>query len=253
MEVMEQRRSEIVAFVNEKGSITFAQLKERFPSVSEMTLRTDLKILDQSKRLVRIHGGAKSLEQITGNDDLLRKRFIQNTEAKKEIAEKAVPLVEPHKTIFLDSGSTTTMLTHRLQNQPNVIITSGLTCAIELAQYDKIKGSLGGGNLNTRSLSINGSEGIRYLEKINFDIAFIGVTRYSKETGFTCESFEDALIKRTVIERAEKVILLMDSSKINKRGTYTICSETDVDAVVCDKELPQIMKEEWENLGLSVY
>lgn len=66
MEVMEQRRSEIVAFVNEKGSITFAQLKERFPSVSEMTLRTDLKILDQSKRLVRIHGGAKSLEQITG-------------------------------------------------------------------------------------------------------------------------------------------------------------------------------------------
>ncbi len=91
-----------------------------------------------------------------------------------------------------------------------------MTCAIELAQYDKIKVSLVGGNLNTRSLSINGSEGIRYLEKINFDIAFIGVTRYSKETGFTCESFEDALIKRTVIERAEKVILLMDSSKINK-------------------------------------
>ena len=77
MEVMEQRRSEIVAFVNERESVTFAQLKERFPAVSEMTLRTDLKVLDQNRQLVRIHGGAKSIDQVVGNDDVLKKRFVR--------------------------------------------------------------------------------------------------------------------------------------------------------------------------------
>ena len=50
MEVMDQRRNEIVEFVNENQTVTFTQLKEKFPSVSEMTLRTDLKYLDQAKK-----------------------------------------------------------------------------------------------------------------------------------------------------------------------------------------------------------
>ena len=63
---MEQRRNQIVELVNRKGSISFAQLKEAFPSVSEMTLRTDLKALDEARRVVRVHGGAKSVEQVVG-------------------------------------------------------------------------------------------------------------------------------------------------------------------------------------------
>ena len=54
---MEQRRNAIVELVNREGSLSFVQLKEAFPSVSEMTLRTDLKALDQARRVVRVHGG----------------------------------------------------------------------------------------------------------------------------------------------------------------------------------------------------
>ena len=53
---MEQRRNAIVELVNREGSLSFVQLKEAFPSVSEMTLRTDLKALDQARRVVRVHG-----------------------------------------------------------------------------------------------------------------------------------------------------------------------------------------------------
>ena len=56
MEVMDQRRNEIVEFVNENQTVTFTQLKEKFPSVSEMTLRTDLKYLDQAKELFELMG-----------------------------------------------------------------------------------------------------------------------------------------------------------------------------------------------------
>lgn len=253
MEVMDQRRNEIVEFVNENQTVTFAQLKEKFPSVSEMTLRTDLKFLDQEKKIVRIHGGAKSMDEVAGNDDILKLRYGRNVSEKKEIAQKALRFVQPSKTIFLDSGSTTTMLAHILKDQNNIFYTSGLTCAIEMAKLTKSKVFVTGGNLNTRSFSVNGMDGLRCLDKVNFDVAFIGVTRYANDTGFTCQSLEDCELKRKAIAQSKKVIVLMDSSKVEKKGTYTICGLDEVDCVVSDSLLSDGFKQECEEHGLSVY
>ena len=233
MEVMEQRRNEIVAFVNEQGQVSFSQLKEKFPTVSEMTLRTDLKILDQNQQLVRIHGGAKSLVEVVGTEDFLKLRFVRNTEDKKIIAHKAKQLIKGNQTIFLDSGSTTTMLATEFEDKPNVIML--------------------GGNMNCRSMSVNGYNAIRAIEKVNFDIAFMGVTRFDYETGFTCETLEDAEIKRLAVEKSNKVVVLMDSSKIGKRGTYTMCNLDQVDVVVCDDKLPENFIEECKARGILVY
>ena len=52
MDAMEKRRRAIVELVNDKGTISFAQLKDAFPNVSEMTLRTDLKFLDEENRIL---------------------------------------------------------------------------------------------------------------------------------------------------------------------------------------------------------
>lgn len=128
---MEQRRNQIVELVNRKGSISFAQLKEAFPSVSEMTLRTDLKALDEARRVVRVHGGVKSVEQVVGTDDLLSRRAARNAEAKQIIAEKAAALLRPNTTLFLDSGSTATAVARCIPDQPMLIYTSGLSCAME--------------------------------------------------------------------------------------------------------------------------
>lgn len=252
MDVMNSRRNEIVDFVNKNSTVTFQELKDRFPNVSDMTLRTDLKYLDQEKLLIRIHGGAKSLETISGNDDYLSRRFIQNTEEKKVIAKKAVELLEENRTVFIDSGSTTTYLSQLVPNQKNIIYTSGLTCAIELAKLTAPKVCMTGGVINHNSLSVNGFHGIEYLKNVNFDIVFLGVTRYSPKTGFTCESSEDAELKRAVITKASTVIALMDSSKVNKNGTYTICDLKDIDFLISDSKLPEDFLEECENQGVKV-
>ncbi len=141
---MEQRRSQIVELVNSRGSISFAQLKEAFPSVSEMTLRTDLKALDQARRVVRVHGGVKSVEQVIGTDDLLSRRSARNAGAKQRIAEKAAALLRPNSTLFLDSGSTATAVARCLPDEPMLIYTSGLTCAAELARLEKPRVALPG-------------------------------------------------------------------------------------------------------------
>ena len=90
---MEQRRNAIVELVNREGSLRFVQLKEAFPSVSEMTLRTDLKALDQARRVVRVHGGVKSVEVVVGTDDQFGRRTARNASEKQIIAEKAAALL----------------------------------------------------------------------------------------------------------------------------------------------------------------
>ena len=144
---MEQRRNAIVELVNREGSLSFVQLKEAFPSVSEMTLRTDLKALDQARRVVRVHGGVKSVEVVVGTDDQFGRRTARNAAEKQIIAEKAAALLRPNTTVFLDSGSTATAVARCVPDEPMLIFTSGLTCAIELARLEKPKVKAGKGRL----------------------------------------------------------------------------------------------------------
>ena len=154
MDSMDTRRKQIVDLVNQNGYVRFVQFGENFPQVSEMTLRTDLKVLDQEKKIVRIHGGAKSVELVIGTDDYLNRRAVRNLEEKETIAGKAVQLIKPDTALFLDSGSTTTALAHRFPNQSNLIYTTGLSCATELANLSEPTVLIPGGKLNRYSISV---------------------------------------------------------------------------------------------------
>ena len=134
MDAMEQRRNTIVDLVNQNGNISFAQLKKKFPQISEMTLRTDLKTLDEAKRIVRVHGGAKSVDVVVGTDDMLSRRLVRNIEAKQLIAQKALNFIRKDTAIFLDSGSSTTALSSCMPDQSKLIYTNSLTCAAELCK-----------------------------------------------------------------------------------------------------------------------
>lgn len=249
---MEQRRNQIVELVNRKGSISFAQLKEAFPSVSEMTLRTDLRALDEARRVVRVHGGVKSVEQVVGTDDLLSRRAARNAEAKQIIAEKALALLRPNTSLFLDSGSTTTAVARGIPDQPMLIYTSGLSCAMELAKLEKPHVSLPGGSLNRFSMSVCGTQSIQTLEGINFDLLLLGVTSYSPETGFTCGVEDEARLKQTVLRRSEQKVVLMDSSKIGLKSTFHICGLSDVDVIISDGRLPAEFLQACAKAGVTV-
>lgn len=249
---MEQRRNAIVQLVNREGSLSFAQLKQAFPSVSEMTLRTDLKALDQARRVVRVHGGVKSVEVVVGTDDQLSLRTARNAEAKQIIAQKAAALVRPNTTVFLDSGSTATAAARCMPDEPMLIFTSGLTCAIELARLEKPRVTIPGGTLNRFSHSVCGVRGIQELEGVHFDLLLLGVTSYSPETGFSCGVEEEAILKQTVLRRAEHVAVLLDSSKLDRQSTFRICGLDEVDTIVSDGRLPKEFLEKCREHGVAV-
>ena len=252
MEAMEQRRAEIVSCVNEKGNVSFQELKKRFPKVSEMTLRTDLKNLDEEKQSVRIHGGAKSVDVVVGTDDLLGRRSVRNVSEKMLIAEKAVKLIRMNTTVFLDSGSTATQLAHIWPDQPNLIFTSGISCAMELARLAQPKLYLPGGEINRYSMSVCGVRVIEEVRQANYDTTFLGVTGYCTEYGFTCGSQEESVLKQAMIAQSEQVIALMDSSKVGIHSTFFVCGLDKIDMVISDGRLPETFLEECRANGVIV-
>jgi len=252
MDSMEQRREQIVDFVNQSGNISFAQLKEKFPHISDMTLRTDLKALDEAKRIVRVYGGAKSVDVVIGTDGMLSRRLVRNVEAKQLVTQKALKLIRKDTTIYLDSGSTTTMLASNIPDQPNLIYTNSLTCAVELSKLSKPSVHILGGTLNHYSMSICGIHSIQDVSGIHFDQVFMGVTSYYGPAGFLCGVDDETVLKQTVMQQAEQKIILMDSSKIGVKNTYTICKLCDIDLVVSDGNLPEEFLEDCEKYGVQI-
>ena len=252
MDNMEQRRDAVVRLINENGTISFAELKRAFPQVSDMTLRTDLKTLDEQKRIVRIHGGAKSVEVVIGTDDYYVQRAVRNSGAKQRIAEKALQLIQPNTTVYLDSGTTTTELARMIPDQKLIIFTSGMSCAMELARLELAEIYLPGGKMNRYSISVSGAESVSRLQQIRFDIAFIGVTCFSESFGFSCGAPEEALLKQTAMKQAEKTAVLIDSSKIGWDSSFSICHLKDVDVIISDDNVPEIFRRQCRMAGVTL-
>ena len=249
---MEERRKKIVDLVDAEGQITFAQLKSAFPNVSEMTLRTDLKHLNESGRIVRVHGGARSAEIVAGAEDFFSKRVQRNREQKQAIAKKAITLLQTHRTVFLDSGSTATQFARSIPDNAYEIFTTGLSCAIELASLTRPTIHLIGGRMNRYGLNVQGSRSTTEVLGCRYNICFLGVTGFNQSSGFCCENEEDCLLKQAVIRQSDTIVVLMDSKKYGQYNTYSICQCDVVHYVVSDDNLGLEHREYLEAHGITV-
>lgn len=252
MSGLEKRRDKIAEFIKRQGTVTFGQLVELFPQVSEMTLRKDLKQLDSQGQIIRIHGGARSLDTLPGTDTPLVKRMSQNMDKKRGIAQKAKELISPGNAVFLDSGSTMTELAKVYPDQPGMVFTGGLSCLNELTTLQQTDVYVLGGKLNKNSLSVRDVAMASMVEDLHFDLAFISVNGFTAQSGFTCRSSFRWELEKVIIRRSGKVIVLMDSSKVGLSNPFSICMPREVDIVVCDHELDEETRKLLEEEGVRV-
>ena len=232
-----ERYDAIEQIVNKEGNTSFATLKKYFPNISDMTLRRDLEYLDRAKRVIRVHGGVRSVRTTVGTEESYLLRNSLHMESKQLIGEKAAALLRPNTAIFIDSGTTTTELCRHIQQEPFLIYTSGITCILELKRLEKAEIFMVGGHLNVSSLCTNGSSAIASIENVHFNLAILGSTGYDIKNGFTCENAEDARLKREAMKRADRSVVLMDSSKVGRTSTYTFAKVDEIDTVVTDDNL----------------
>jgi DeoR/GlpR family transcriptional regulator of sugar metabolism len=204
---------------------------------------------------VRTYGGAVSTSRLAvlkGEEDAYTRRAAENVEAKIAIASKAIGLVEHGRSIYLDAGSTIMCLARMLSDESYSIVTSGVNIALELLKKNKISVVALGGQLNRNTLSMSGPNALALLDSINIDLAFMSASGFSNEHGFTVSNPYEGELKRKVVSKANKVIALVDSSKINKDQAFTFANLRNVDIWVCDAPLPREIELETRKYNVLV-
>lgn len=252
--LMKDRLMHIRNFIKKNGKVSLKELENAFPSVSSMTLRRDLLRLEESNDVIRVSGGAVSVDSVMEAKEAdMVKRIKDNATEKIEIAEKAVKILEPNSCVFIDGGSTTTYFARALPDDEYYVITNAITIAETVLTKKKTKVALLGGDLRRNNFITVGSSCLEFLDVLNIQTAVLTATGYLKETGeFTCGMQAEADVKRKVIEKADKVIMLLDNSKVNKKTPYTFANLYDVDCMVVDERFPTELKNFVERKGVKI-
>ena len=246
---MEKRRKAIRDMVNQLGEVNFTQLRELFPEVSDVTLRKDLKYLDETQQLIRIHGGAKSLPHALN----YHYRSSVNHEEKRDIAVKASQLISPHNSIFITAGTTCIELAQSLPQVPLYVFTDGILTASNFPCTQDINVEIFGGEVDLNVMRVGGPSVLDALDNLRFNTAFLGTPGFHPEYGFAVLSSSIAAIFQKVIERSDKVVMLMDSSKVNYSYTPKMIPLDAVDVVVSDDKLDPQIRKQLQEKGITVF
>lgn len=247
-----QRIEDVRKYIDLHGEASVEDLVELCGGCSKMTIWRYLQRLEEEGAIRRIRGGAISNNVRGDIEGLYSQRMYENTEAKRRIAGAALPYLEPLCSIFLDAGSTIMSMVKQLPNLRYTIITSGTNIAIELSQRYDMSVSCVGGQISGSTLSLSGPQAEAFLDTVNIDTAVLSASGYSQKGGFSIGSYTESLLKRRAIEKAGRVILLMDRSKLERTLPFTFASLADIHVLICDGPLPEALLAEAREQGVEV-
>ena len=244
------RQDKIREFIENKNVVTIKELQNLFPDVSLMTIHRDLDSLEKEGVVVKFRGGARSVRY--AGDPEFNVRMQENNAGKQIIARKAMELIEPHSAIFLDASTTNLELSKLLPDMNLNIFTTGPSIAMELCRLNNPSVTMCCGKINRKNLAVSGQNTLEMLEKINIDMAFIGVSGCSVDAGFTCGTESDMLVKNLVINKARTSVLMCGKEKLSCLMPYTFAAFTDVDYLITDGMLPGSFLQAVQNAGVKV-
>lgn len=235
---MDSRRLQICKMLENAGEVHLQDLRRIFNEVSEMTLRRDLSFLEKEGYAIRTHGGAVSTRKImvpNGEENEYSKRAREQVVAKTNIAAKAIGFIERGRSIYLDAGSTVMSLAKLVEGDGCNFITSGVNTSLKISSTAHSVIQLGG-SINKNTLSCSGPDALNMIENLNIDIAIMSASGFSLERGFTVSNRYESQLKKEILDKARKIVMLMDKSKINKDLTFTFANLEDIDCWVCDEK-----------------
>ena len=217
----EARRRAIRSHLAQAGSDTIVALGKRF-HMSTMTIRRDLKILQEAGFVTMSHGGA------IYNGDSLHDRARPHPErAIVRAAEKraighyaAANFVDDGDVLFLDSGTTARAIIPFLQGKRNLTIASNSMRTIDaLFRYLPDSAILcAGGLLNATAQALVGPVAERFFEGFFARKAFISGLGFTIQAGVADSHMLDAAVKKSMTRSAETTVVVIDSSKIGHRA-----------------------------------
>jgi DeoR/GlpR family transcriptional regulator of sugar metabolism len=251
MMLAQQRRQKIFELIREDGQAKVHALSRIF-KVTEVTIRQDLEKLEGEGRVVREHGGAhlKNIGLNVRNIELQSKEFMAQKEA---IARKALELIQDGDTIILDSGSTTTELARLIRGFRNLtVITNALNIALILGEDPEIHLVLTGGEFKAPTLSLTGQKAADSLDGLHVDKLFLATAGITLKSGLTYPSISDLVVKRAMIESADEVYVLADSSKIGRSAFASLGALSLIDTLITDPGISDEARDQLTGQGIKL-
>ncbi|GJM78807.1 DeoR family transcriptional regulator [Paenibacillus sp. HMSSN-139] len=234
-----ERRQIIVDLLEEKPSVTVSELMKKF-SVSIETVRRDLAYLEKKHALQRVHGGAVSAQKMMTFANL-ETRMTENIILKQQLAQTALTFIREHDVLALDTGSTANELIPLLKenfrhltmvtNSPDLFHKLCDVPGFELIQI--------GGQFLRRERAFFGHLAVDMIQRLHFSKAIIFPSAVSLKHGigvFVHELFD---IQRAMMQQADEVLILADSSKFETTATIKLCDHSPSHTLITNRNLSE--------------
>jgi DeoR/GlpR family transcriptional regulator of sugar metabolism len=230
------RRHEILARVAAEQTIHVPDVAREL-NVSEMTIRRDIRRLERDGFVRQTYGGAAA--HLTRSFDVsFNARALEHSRQKGLIGMRATELVAPARVVFVGIGTTAEQFARYLPGRDDLtVVTASLPIASLLGTRPVRVVSVGGAVLHDE-LSCVGSGALRTLATYRFDLAVIGAAGLSARWGITELTDEEAEVQRTALERADRVVVIADGSKIGAATSAVVGAAERITTLVTDWTAP---------------
>lgn len=220
-----QRKRHIIETLRTEGQALAGALARQL-NVSEDTIRRDMNDMATQGLLKRVHGGA--LPIAPDLPDLTARRSVANSE-KAALGARAAALIRPGQMVFLDGGTTTAEIARHLpRDMALTIATHSPTIAAEFEHHAKVEVILIGGRLYKHSMVAVGAAALQAIDTIRPDLFFLGVTAVHPRHGLSTGDFEEAAIKRHILDASAKTCVAVTEEKLD---AVSPCRIAPLDAV----------------------
>lgn len=234
----QQRQARILSELRRAGAVRVADLTGLL-GVSDMTIRRDLEQLTTDGAARKVHGGAVLAGQVAYEPGFAAKSHLSQP-AKQAIARRAASLIYPGAAIALSAGTTTWAMAQFLTAVPGLtVVTNSTTVSDAISAIDsanQVSVILTGG-VRTPSAALVGPVADRTIATMHVDQLFLGVHGMDPRTGFTTPNLAEATTNRALIESAQEIVVLADSSKWGVVGLADIGPLAVASTVVTDSNI----------------
>lgn len=251
MKNITERHQLILQELKKSGTVNIQELSDLM-QVSGVTIRKDLKILEDKNLLFRTHGGGSIHNPYAMERPINEKEFI-NAEEKQRIAKAALSLIRDNDSIMIGSGTTAFELARALHPQKQVtVITPAVKVALELSSRPNVEVLQLGGLIRQNSSSVAGSYAEYILDNLSCGILFIGVDGIDFDFGLSISNLTEAGLNQKMISTAQSVAVVADHTKFGKRGIGKICDLDQVQYLVTDSRVSPETVKKLEDRGIKV-
>lgn len=246
-----ERRDSIIQLIQKNGKVRVDNLSEKH-EVSSVTIRNDLDFLEKKGILHRTHGGALIRKNVYEDPTLEEKQKLFQSE-KQRIGERAIEMINDGDSILLDSGTTAMEVAKRLSGKKNLtIMTNAINIALKLGSFENLNVMLTGGVLRKESFSLVGPEAEATISNYFFDKLFLGVDGLEIKYGLTTPNPMEAQLNRTMVDRAQQVIAIADSSKFGRHSFSYICDVDVISTIITDNKISSQFEAEFTRKNIDV-